>query len=434
MFKKIACIGATFCLLLTSACGSSNSGNVSPNSGNNGQVEDSVTIHFMQYTASGSQEETLQDMIAKFEELNPGIKVEPEVIDYGNYYTKLNVSIAGDNPPDVFEVGYENFVSYAAKDVLADLDPVIAADADFDPGVFKELAYDAFKYDDKQYGVVQNYSNVVLFYNKDLFDAYGVGYPDESWTWEDELEAAQKLTHSEEGIWGTYAPLQFFEFYKTIAQNGGAIWNEDGQPVINSQENVEALTWMIDKASHYKVSPPLNSDTFNQPDADLNAFQDGKLAMLRAGIWNFGRFADADFAWDIALEPGNTQKAHHFFADGLAVSEQSEHKEAAWKFIKFMTSDPYVVSKRIETGWNLSAVDDEELLEAFYNQTPPESKRVVIDALDTLVLPPVGPAPEKWGELTTAIGEELDKARLGVSDPKTALDAAQRRVEALLNE
>lgn len=426
MIKKLGVIFMIFCLLFVVACSSNNS------------MEDEntepVTIRFMQYTASGSQEETLQQMISKFEELNPDIKVEHEVVDWANYYTKLNVGIAGGDAPDVFEVAYENFVTYAAKNVLSDLSPIISADTDFDPSVYKQLAYDAFNYDGKQYGVVQNFSNVVLFYNKDLFDKYGVDYPESSWTWEDELEAAQKLTNPEDGVWGTYAPIQFWEFYKTIAQNGGGIWSADNKPTVNSKENVEALNWMIDKASKYEVSPPLNSDTFNQPDADLNAFKDEQLAMLRGGIWNFGRFADAEFNWDIALEPGNTQKAHHFFSDGLVVSKETKNAEASWKFIKFMTSDPFVIDQRIEKGWSVPAVTDEAAMEAFYKKTPPESKKVVTDALESLVLPPVGPLAERWGELTGAVGEELDKARLGASDVQEALDNAQKRVEELLNQ
>ncbi|WP_152619358.1 extracellular solute-binding protein [Cohnella kolymensis] len=154
--------------------------------------------------------------------------------------------------------------------------------------------------------------------------------------------------------------------------------------------------------------------------------------MLRAGIWNFGRFADATVKWDIALEPGNTQKAHHFFADGLVASKNTEHADAAWKFIKFMTSDSAAVNKRIEAGWSVPAVNDDAVMDAYYKQTPPESKKIVTEALDSLVLPPVGPKPEKWNELTGAVGEELDKAKLGSADAQTALDNAQKKVEQLL--
>lgn len=394
-----------------------------------------VTLKFMQYTASGSQEQTLSDMVKAFESANPDVKVKVDIVDYNNYYTKLNTQLASGDAPDVFEVGYENFVSYAAKNTLKDLTPIIAKDTTFKPEIYKGLAYDSFKYSGKQYGVVESFSDVVLFYNKDLFDKKQVEYPKADWTWKQELEAAQKLTDAKSGVWGTYSPIQFYEFYKTIAQNGGGIWSADGKPTVNSKENIEALNWMLDKAKKYKVSPALNDDTFNQPDADLNAFKAGKLAMLRGGIWNFGRFADAPFKWDIALEPGNTKKAHHFFADGLVVSEKTKNAEAAWKFIKFMSSDPSVVSKRIEKGWSVPAVSDEKVMEAYFKQTPPASKKIVLDALNSLVLTPVGPIPDKWNDLTKAIGDELDKAKLK-SDytAEKALNEAQAKIEKLVTK
>ncbi|MEF2966029.1 sugar ABC transporter substrate-binding protein [Paenibacillus sp. M1] len=425
--KSLAWLLLLSLMLVTAACGSN--GGSSANSANGSGQE---TIKFMQYTASGAQEETLEGMIAKFEEAHPDIKVDLEIVDFQNYVTKLNTTIASGTAPDVFEVSYENFMTYASQGVLMDLTDLIAKDTDFKPEQYKELAYDAFKFDGKQMGMVESFSDVVLVYNKDLFDAKQLAYPDDSWTWKEELEAAQKLTDADKGIWGTYAPIQFYEFYKTIAQNGGGIFDADGKPVVNSPANAEALQWMIDKASKYQVSPPLNDDTFTQPDADINAFKNGQIAMFRTGIWNLSRFADASFSWDIALEPGNTQKAHQFFADGLAVSKDSKHAEAAWKFLKFMSGDPFVVEQRIAKDWSVPAIADDSMLEAYFAQTPPESKRKVIEALDSLVLPPVGPKPEKWNEISTTIGEELDKARLGASDVQTALDAAQKKLEDIL--
>ena len=100
-----------------------------------------------------------------------------DIVDYNNYYTKLNTQLASGDAPDVFEVGYENFVSYAAKNTLKDLTPIIAKDTTFKPEIYKGLAYDFFKYQNKQYGVVESFSDVVLFYNKDLFDKKQVEYP-----------------------------------------------------------------------------------------------------------------------------------------------------------------------------------------------------------------------------------------------------------------
>ncbi len=395
-----------------------------------------IELTFLQYTASGSQESTLSDMIAEFEKRNPDIDVQEEVLAWADYYTKLNTVInAGKAAPDVFEVGYENFMTYATRDLLLDLTPVIKQDSEFDESTYKKLAYDAFSYNGKQYGIVQNFSVVVMFYNKKLFDQHGLSYPSPEWTWGDELAAAQVITDKENGIWGTYSPIQFWEFYKTIAQNGGSIFSPDNSLVtIDSAACVDALQWMFDKAERYNVSPPLNDDSFTQPDHDLNEFKAGRIGMARFGIWNFGRFSDAEFEWDIALEPGNTQKAHHFFADGLVVSKTTEKGEAAWKFIKFMTADPVVIDLRIDRGWSLPAINNDSMMEKYYRTSPPDSKEVVFQALDSLVLPPVGPIADRWNELTSAVGDEITKARLGLITAKEALDNAKEKIQLLINQ
>ncbi len=91
---------------------------------------------------------------------------------------------------------------------------------------------------------------------------------------------------------------------------------------LDSPQNVETLQWMVDKVTQRTTSPRTDVEMAGQGDGDL--FKAGKIAMLRTGIWMFGDFAaNAKFKWDIALEPGNTNKAHHFFANGVAVSATS---------------------------------------------------------------------------------------------------------------
>ena len=70
---------------------------------------------------------------------------------------------------------------------------------------------------------------MVLYYNKDLFDAAGLDYPTADWTWADEKAAAEALTDEEAGVWGDHQPVSFYEYYKALAQNGGQFLSEDGR-------------------------------------------------------------------------------------------------------------------------------------------------------------------------------------------------------------
>ena len=386
-----------------------------------------VTIRYFTFSPGETHEKDLQAMIKAFEDQNPDIKVEYEMASWDDYFTKLQTQVAGGNAPDTFELNYENFVSYASKGALLELDQLIQADQSFDPNSLNKQAYEVFQYQGKQYGMVESFSNVVLFYNKDLFDAKGVEYPQPDWTWEDELAAAEKLTDSENGIWGSYSPIQFWEFYKTIAQNGGSVFNEDKtQVTVNSPENVETLQWMVDKINKYHITPS-DKEMSGQSDGDL--FMAGKIAMLRTGIWMFGSFKDAPFNWDIALEPGKTQKAHHFFANGLAVSKNTKHPEAAWKWISFMSASKEAAKIRVDAAWELPAVTDQTILDSYLNQSPPENREVVFEALDTLVVPPV---IEKWSEMTDMFGKELDKVKLGEKTPQEALTDIEKNIQPLI--
>jgi multiple sugar transport system substrate-binding protein len=387
-----------------------------------------TTVKYMTFSAAPDYIEELDATIAAFEAAHPDIKIEYETQAFGDYFTKLQTVIAAGQAPDAFELNYENFVSFASKGALADLNPLIAADTGFSTGIYNPTALAAFAQDDKQYGLVESFSNVVLFYNKDLFDKAGVAYPTADWTWTEELDAAQKLTDSANGVWGDFAPIQFWEFYKTIAQNGGSMFNADKTEVtLDSPANVETLQWMVDKVATYHVTPT-DAEMAGQGDGDL--FKAGKIAMLRTGIWMFGDFsANAPFNWDIALEPGKTNKAHHFFANGVAVSATSANQQAAYEWLKFLTSSKEAVDIRIKAGWELPAVSDPAYVQGYLDQPKPESREVVFQALDTAVTPPV---IDNWNQLTDIVGKELEAAKLGQKTPQQALTDAAAAVKGIL--
>ena len=106
--------------------------------------------------------EDIGQMVAAFEAANPDIKVKVETAPFDDYFTKLQTLIAGGTAPDAFELNYENFVSYASKDVLLDMTPLVEADQGF-ADRFYPLAYQAFSRDGKQYGLPESFSNVVLY-------------------------------------------------------------------------------------------------------------------------------------------------------------------------------------------------------------------------------------------------------------------------------
>lgn len=403
---------------ILAGCGTANNGKSGSSSGN-----EPVTITYMTFSATPDHLQELDKIVAAFEEQHPNIKVQVVPVAYNDYFTKLQAAITGSTPPDTFELNYENFVTYAKKGVLLDL--TSRATADKLDTILAPKAYQAFNYNGQQLGLVETFSTVVLFYNKDLFDKAGLAYPDETWTWEDELEAARKLTDPAAGVWGSYQPVQFNEFYKVAAQNGGKIIDGD-KVVINSPENVEALQYLVDRILKEKIQPT-EAEMAGQGASDL--FMAGKLAMVHTGIWMFSNFKDAPFNWDIAPEPGNKQKAAHFFANAVVVSKNTQHPDEAYEWAKFLATSPEAAKIRVDSNWEVPAVADTSLVESYLKQTPPAHRQVVFDALEYPVVPPV---LDQWEQETDVINRQLEAAMLGKISPAEALANAQKELEALL--
>lgn len=384
-----------------------------------------VTITYFTFSAAPDHLEDLDAIVQAFQDQHPNVTIEVQTASFDEYFTRLQTQIAGGTAPDTFEINYENFVAYSAAGSLLDLSSLAEADADFDPDRYYPRAYDVFQADATLYGLPATFSDVVFFYNKELFDAAGLDYPSPDWTWEDELAAAETLTDAEAGVWGDFQPIQFFEFYKVLAQNGGSFFNDEGTEVtFNSPEGVEAAEWLIDKVGDVM---PTEADMGGQDDAAL--FKSGNLAMWHNGIWQFAGMADAPFEWDIALEPGNVQKAHHFFANAVVGSATTEHPDETWAWIKFLTGSDEAVQVRIDASWELAAVADQSLFAPYLEQTPPESREVVFEALDNIVVPPV---IEQQAQMQDIVGQQLQRAVLGEVSAQEALDTAAEQVQALL--
>jgi multiple sugar transport system substrate-binding protein len=421
------------------------SNNAEPNSGNTSQntskntsdsskdsgdaavdnAKEEVTVHFTNFSASGDNEKYLAQMEEEFEKQFEHINVEIETIGYDEYFTQMQTRVAGGTAPDAYELNYENFVSYAKKGVLMDMDGLFDITA-FDSSTMNSNAIEAFSTDGIQYGLPSSFSNVVLFYNKDLFDQANVDYPTNDWTWADEQAAAEKIKALGDGYYGIFQPVQFWEFYKVVQQNGGSFLNEDQtQFTINSPQNVETLQFMVDRVMKSNVMP---TDAQLSGMGDWDLFKSGKLGMLVTGIWAFPDFSgNIDFNWDIEVEPGNKSKATHFFSNGLVINKDSKVANEAFEWVKFLSASKEAAQIRVDAGWELPASKYPDILEAYLQVTPPANKQAVFDSLDYLVTPPV---VEQNAEMTDIVNLYLGKAKEGVMTPAEALDEAQKELES----
>lgn len=387
-----------------------------------------VTISYFTFSAAPDHLEDLDQMIAAFEAEHPDITVEVETAPFDDYFTRLQALIAGGEAPDVFELNYESFPGYAGRGALLDLGPLADGDDSFSPDIFYQRAYDAFKYEGQQYALPATFSTVVLYYNKDLFDQAGVDYPTSDWTWDDAVAAAQEITDPDAGVWGLFSPVQFWEFYKKAAQNECQFFNEDmTASTVDAPECVEALETMV-SFEELGVMPTAE-DLAGMSGDDL--FSAGQLGMDVTGIWLFAAFAEAPFQWDIVVEPGMAQKATHFFANGVAASASTEHPEAAWQWMQFFTTSPEMAQIRVDSGWELPTLDNEEYVSGYLEESPPENREAVFESLNYAITPPV---IERQNEMQDGVNQLLEQVTLGQLTAEEALQQARVQIEALLEE
>jgi len=382
-----------------------------------------TTVNYYSFTTNQDHVDELDGLIEVFEAQHSDITIEYTTAPFDSYFTKLQTDFAAGNPPDVFELNYENFVTFAARDTLLPLgDLGDLSDA------FYPAALNAFQYEGEQYGLPITFSTVVLYYNKDLFDVAGLEHPTNEWTWDDVMSAAEALNNPSQRTWGVYQPVQFWEFYKTAAAAGGGLAvGSDVQ--IDTEANREALQYLVGKLEAGVM--PTDAELSGVANEDL--FLNGQLGMLVSGIWMFDKFQDAAFDWDITVEPGSTTKATHFFANAAVIAKESAVADAAREWVEFLAASPEVAQARIESNWELPALSLEngDLLEPYLALGKPENREAVFASLEYAVTPPV---VENQPELQDIINQELEAARLGSKTLEEALTSAQTRVEALLSE
>jgi multiple sugar transport system substrate-binding protein len=182
----------------------------------------------------GSPEEAASHKIVAdaFMAEHPEIQVELWNQPWDDYFTKIQALWASGDTKVIPDVAFLwPTPRYAAEGVLENLDPFIAAAGydleDYWPGLLESA-----KFEGSVYGFPRDIEVNVIYYNKDMFDAAGVAYPSDDWTWDDFLAAAEALTQKDaNGMTTVYAlAAEGGKWGKWVNQNGGAILDDYVNP------------------------------------------------------------------------------------------------------------------------------------------------------------------------------------------------------------
>jgi fructooligosaccharide transport system substrate-binding protein len=373
----------------------------------------------------------IDSVVEEFERQNPDIDVELEGYGFGELFQQIQIrSQSGDTTPDVITVDSPRNSSYGLRGWLEPLDGLFTEE-EIDDWQDQPLA--SATYEGKLISAPWVNATQLLFYNKPLLDAAGVAYPgeDERWTWEQVVEAAQKVKEANPDVSGFdwEQRTAIYQLQPLAGSLGGAPLGEDGlsaEGIINSPEWVEAMTFYQNVYNDWGLAP--QSDAVNTSDA----FEAGDVAMMLAGPWNIGRYAGTmdPEVWGVsrhpyfeAGEPSNPTGAWN-----LGLNPNSEHKEAAQRFIKFMTT-----AEGIDLWWK--APGDAPASEAVVAQietdpafeTWPQSAFKVM-ARESTVNPVLRPVTAAYLEYEDIMNRTFADIRNG-ADVKQSLDLAAQALE-----
>ena len=296
---------------------------------------------------------------AEFEAAHPGVRVQVEQIPgHGQYAPKVVMMHVSGNPPDVIQLDASSGAVFMDNGVVRDLSPYIAQDPDFDLSIFFEQVVNVFSRGERLYSIPLDFTPMVMYYNKTMFDEAGLPYPQPGWSWADFLDLAQKLTirpNPDE------PPTQYgFNFENVMPfwvlwlwTNGGDVLSPDGTQAtgyFDSPESIEAMQFLIDLAHKYHVTPTLAE----RDAAGVDLFLDKRAAMDLKGHWLMIDYRARGIEVGVApLPTNNVEPSTVAYESGLSITTGAKHPDLAWEYIKHFTSES-VQKRRVASGLAIS--------------------------------------------------------------------------------
>jgi multiple sugar transport system substrate-binding protein len=352
-----------------------------------------------------AQQAAVEAQLAAFKEKFPEITVTPEIVPWADYWTKLQTGVAGGEIFDVFWINSASLPVYASKDTLLPIDSIVGGGG-IDLGLFPVPLVEMYQYGGAQYGIPRDFDTIALFYNKDLFDAAGVAYPDDTWDWETFRATAEQLTDADAGIWGAGMQTSWQEnYYNFIYQNEGRLLNDERTAcVVDEPAACEAFEYLTGFFTD-ELTPSIAVQQSN-PVADT-LFPAGQVAMMTGGSFRAGTYGAAEANIDVAPLPQGKVRACVTHGLSNVIWSGSQAPGAALELVKFLAGEE---AERIlgESGATIPAMQGTQ--DDWLASNPDMNLQVFIDALEYAQQVP---DPEVGFEWQIAIQEVVIKGWSG---------------------
>ena len=344
-------------------------------------AQDAIQLDFMTWSYSV---ETIQDNIAKFQELNPGIVVNFTDFPWFDYPDVMAARFIGGNAPDVAYNSDHWLTQWADAEWVVPLDDhcpsLLEYAADFAPYSIQGMTYNG-----KLYGLPYYSDLVVFFHNAAMAEQAGFSAAPATW---DEVRD-QALAMKEQGIveYPVNIPLSKADpwtiefFYAMVYSEGGHFFDENNDPVFNQPESPaeKILQWLHDALNTWQIMNPAALEVV-EPDVvkSLAAGQSASTILAKYNLAAVNTTEEGEYQgqFKLALMPGATHETVGFVRFYTLTSRAAERGpevlDAACKFLDYFggkTDGVYVVQKRwaLEKGLGFAVLplyDDPEVAEA----------------------------------------------------------------------
>lgn len=408
---------AAAAVAMTGCSGGSGAGSAGGGASGSGEKVKSIKLVAAEYSKDNTK--AFWDAFAKTYKEKSGFDLEVQVVSWDNIDQQSSTMIQNNQAPDILNLNA--FASYAKDGLLYSADEVL-------PEAHKADILDAFvkfgSYEGKMYGFPDLASARAFFYNKDLFKKAGIANPPK--TWAEFEDAAKKITALGGGVVGYAMPLgpeeSQGEFSIWTFNNGGA-WKDDKDWTINSEKNVETLTFLKKLAVEDKVTQNNPAKT-NRADA-FDLFKSGKAGMV-VGFSPLAAALDKEAKVNYGVAPMPTKdggEAQTFgVTDYLMAFKKSGNQEAVKAFY-----DLYYQKDQVNTFIKAEGFlpVTKTGLEFFKDDA---KLKVYLDTLPNIHLTPTDDA--RWDKVKLAVQQNLGAGVTASGDPKKVLDDLQAQATA----
>jgi multiple sugar transport system substrate-binding protein len=328
-----------------------------------------------------------EDRVAAFNEAHAGeITVNLEFLPYDQYWQKLQLAYASGDIYDVYFWDVQAYGHYK-NDLLLNLQPMIDEAGALDPAEYPVELFEPWRLDGENlYGMPENFQTFALYYNKDLFDADGLEYPTDAWTYDDLVEAAMTLTKRDGdrvNQWGmNMGNLAIWWGLQTISwAKGDAFFDKQLEPTkfqFSNPANVETLDFARSLVNDHQVAP---KPSVASQQSDITGFASGRVGLVIEGSWSISGFAELPFNWGLTTSPLVVDtRVVPYWIGGWVIAKDSEVPDAAFEWARW-SGNEYQETMATERDWipvKTSVRESDATTEGM-----PEGYREVIDALES---------------------------------------------------